>query len=182
MKKYFIPALLILTAAFYFGCAKKKTNVEFDVQYSTDVVVPTFTAAGQTYTFISSDALTGMSSELSNKNTTADLVGEVKYTDFSIAVKSPTTATLGFIKSVKFYINAQDLPEQQVAFKYNQKKDNDTILLTDKTTILHINDANLKGRFMQSSVFFKCKIEPLFATTQRTLTVTHKIHVKAISN
>ena len=181
MKKFLIPALLMVSAVLYFGCAKKKTNVEFDVQYSTDVVVPTFTAAGQTYTFISSDALTNMSSELSNNNTTADLVGEVKYTGFSIAVKSPTTATLGFIKSIKFYINAQDLPEQQVTFKYNQKKDNDTILLTDKTTNLHINDVNLKGRFMKSSIFFKCKVEPLFATTQRTITVSHKIHVKAIT-
>jgi hypothetical protein len=180
MKKLFIPTLITLVATLYFGCAKKKTNVEFDILYSTDIAVPTYTAANQTYTFITSDILTGIGSQLEKNGTNADLVGEMKYTQFSVAVKTPTTGqSINFIKQMKFYVNAINQPEQQIAFKYNEK--NDTIKPTDKSTSFIINDVNLKNRFLENSVYFNVKFMPAYIPVSTTITVTHNIHVKAIT-
>ncbi len=179
MKKIFISSVIVLVAALYFGCSKKKAYLEFDITYSTDLAIPTMTT-GMTYTLTSPDVLTNINAELEKNNTDANLVGEAKYTQFDLAVKTPSTGNVGFIKWVKFYINATNLPEQQVSWKYNEG--NDAISPTAKTTTLHVNDPNLKGRFMENSVYFKYKIESLSATTPITLTATHKIHVKATTH
>ncbi len=179
MKKVLIPTVVILMAALYSGCAKKKTNVEFDINYTSDIAIPTYSAAGQTYTVISNDISTMINDELAKNGTNANLVGEVKYTKFDVAVKTPTTVSADFIKQLKFYINAYQLPEQQVAYKYNDAAD--PIAAGSRTTSLHINDNNLKNRFMENSVFFKVKVMTYSVTPPTTITVTHNIHVKAIS-
>jgi hypothetical protein len=179
MKKVFIPALIILMATLYFGCAKKKTVVEFDIPYSTDIAIPTYSMAGQTYTIISNDIATNIGDQLSKNGTNGNLVGEMKYTSFVVSVKSPTIQSANFIKQMKFYINAYNQPELQVAFKYNEKQD--TIKPTDKSAAFHINEANLKNRFIENSVYFKIKFMPSYIPPSTTITVTHNIHVKAIS-
>lgn len=179
MKKVFIPGIIILMATLYFGCSKKKTIVEFDIPYSTDIAIPTYTAAGQTYTIITNNILTNINDELSKNGTNGNLVGEMKYTKFDVAVKTPTTQSANFIKQMKFYINAVNEPELQVAFKYNEK--NDTIKPTDKSTSFHINESNLKNRFIENSVYFKIKLMPSYIPPSTTITVNHTIHVKAIS-
>ena len=179
MKKVFIPTLIILMAAFYFGCKKKKTNVEFDVTYTTDMVVPTYSATQETYTFVTNDILTNISSELSNHNTTADLIGEVKCTKFDVAIKTPTAGSVSFIKQMRFYINATNLPEQKVAYKYNDK--NDTIMPTAKSTSFKLNSANLKNRYMLPSFYYKVKLMTAYNPGSTTITVTHNVHVKGIT-
>jgi hypothetical protein len=179
MKKVFIPTVIILITAFYFGCKKKKTNVEFDVQYTTDIIVPTYSVAQETYSFVTNDILTNMSSQLSNNNTTADLVGEVKCTKFDVSVKTPTTGSVDFIKQMRFYINATNLPEQQVAYKYNDT--NDTIMPGAKTTSFKLNDPNLKNRYMLPSFYYKIKLMTAYNPGSTTITVTHNVHVKAIT-
>ena len=179
MKKIIIPAVIILVTSLYFGCAKKKTNVEFDMLYTTDIAIPTYSAANQTYTFVSNDILTDISNKLSSNSTNIDLVGEMAYTRFDIAVKTPTTGNMTFIKQMKFYINASGQAEQQVAYKYADV--NDTILATDKKVSFKINDYNLKNRFSQSSVYFRVKFMPRTIPPATTITVTHNIHVKAIT-
>lgn len=178
MKKIVIYSLVVLVATMYLSCAKKKTNIEFDVVYTTDLAIPSMTA-GMVYTLTSQDVLTRVNDELTKNGTNSDLVGEAFYTQFDLAVKTPTTGNLGWIKWVKFYINAINQPELQVSWRYNER--NDTILPTAKTATLKLNEPNLKNRFMENSVYFKYKIEPVSATTAMTLTATHKIHVKAIT-
>ncbi|HWY09987.1 MAG TPA: hypothetical protein VN026_01620 [Bacteroidia bacterium] len=189
MKKVLFPAVIILITALWLSCAKQKTTVEFDIPYSTDIAIPSMTV-GNTYTFNTPSVMTNINDELSKNGTNGNLIGEVKYTQFDIAVKSPTVGqTLSFIRSVKFYIDVPTLPEQQVAYKYNQSKTagpngttiNDTIKPTDKSTTLHYNDPNLKGRFMETGIYFKYQIDPIYSTPPMTITVTHVVHVKGIS-
>jgi hypothetical protein len=149
------------------------------MQYSTDIAIPTYSAAGQTYTFVTNDVVTQINDQLSKNGTNADLVGEVKYTSFNVAAKTPTLAGMSFMKQMKFYINAYQLPEQQVAYYYNEKSD--TIPASKKSVNFHINDNNLKNRFMENSFYFKVKYMPLYTHPATTITVTHNVHVKAIS-
>ncbi len=178
MKKVLIPTVVILMAALYFGCAKKKEVIEFDVAYSTDLAIPTLTT-GVTYTFTSPDVMTAIGEKLASNGTNADRVGEVYYKDFSLAVKTPSAGNVGFIKWTKFFINAVKQPEQQVAWRYNEGSY--TISPTAKSTTLRLNEPNLKNRFMENSVYFKYYLESLTATSPMTLTAMHTIHVKAIS-
>ncbi len=187
MKKVFISSIVVLAVLFYSSCTKKKTNLEFDILYSTDLALPTMTT-GITYTLTSPDVITRINDELAKNKTNANLVGEAKYTSFNVAVKTPTTAGLSFIKSIKFYINATNLPEQQISFYYNEKKrsgttvtQDDSLYSTTTNKNIYMNDFNLKNRFMENSVYFKYKLEPLYSTAARTITITHNIHVKAIT-
>lgn len=179
MRKLFIPTALILMAVLYFGCKKKKTNVEFDVQYTTDIAIPTYSMANETFTFVTNDISTNFESELSKNNTTADLVGEVKCTKFEVAIKTPTASSANFIKQMRFYVNATNLPEQQVAAKYNDVKD--TILPTAKSTSFKINDVNLKNRYMLPKFYYKVKLMNAYIIPSTTITLTHNVHVKAIT-
>lgn len=181
MKKVFIPAVIILITVAYFGCKKKKTNVEFDIPYTMDVVVPTYSMANETFTFITNDLTTNITSELDKNNTTEDLVGEMRLTKFDVAVKTPTTQGLGtMIRTMKFYINAINQPEIQAAYKYNDKSD--TISPATKTTTsFKLNDVNLKNRFAENSVYYKVKMSNYAITPQTTITVTQNLHVKGIS-
>lgn len=180
MKKVFIPTVLILMVALYFGCAKKKTNVEFDIPYTMDVVVPTYSMANETFSFVTNDLTTGITSQFDNNNTTEDLVGEIRITKFDISVKTPTTQGLGFIRTMKFYINAVNQPEVQAAYKYNDK--NDSIdPATSKTTSFKINDVNLKNRFAENSVYFKVKLSTYSIAPQTTITISQNVHVKGIT-
>lgn len=181
MKKVFIPAVIILVAALYFGCAKKKTNVEFDIPYTMDVVVPTYSMANETFTFATNDLTTGITSQWDKNNTTEDLCGEIRVTKFDVAIKTPTAQGLGFIRTMKFYINAVNQPEVQVAYKYNDK--NDSINpATSKTTSFKINDVNLKNRFALPSVYYKVKLSTYYPSIpQTTITISQNVHVKGIS-
>jgi hypothetical protein len=190
MKKAILPAVFILMTALYFGCAKKKTNVEFDMPYTYSVAVPAQTV-GVLSTFTTTGYPTNIGDKLSSNGTNGNLVGEMKCTSFSISATSPTVgtgSTLSYIRSIKFYVNAVNQPELNATFKYNEIKKNsdgtttnDSIYPTTKTTSLHINDNNLKNRFIENSVYYKVKIDPLYSTPPMTITVTQNIHVKAIS-
>ena len=180
MKKVFIPAVIVLIAAMYFGCAKKKTTIEFDIPYTLDVVVPTYSMANETYTFVTNDLTTSITSELDKNNTTEDLVGEMRITKFDVAIKTPTTQGLGFIRAMRFYINAINQPEVQAAYKYNDK--NDSINpASSKTTSFKINDVNLKNRFAENSVYYKVKLSTYSITPQTTITISQNVHVKGIT-
>ncbi|MBP7808811.1 MAG: hypothetical protein KA163_05930 [Bacteroidia bacterium] len=178
MKKLFIPTLIILVATLYFGCAKKKTNVEFDIPYSYTIAVPSLTMDVPT-TFTTPSFVTNIAEQLSKNGTNSDLVGEMKCTSFNIAVTSPTIgagSNLSYIRWIKFYVNAINQPEIQSAFIYN-----DNIPVTATTTALNINDNNIKNRFVENSVYYTVKIDPKASNPASTITVTHNIHVKAIT-
>jgi hypothetical protein len=186
MKKAILPAL-ILMSAFYFSCAKKKTNVEFDVPYTYSVAIPALTK-DVPVTFTTQTYATNIGDKLSSNGTNGNLVGEMHCTTFSVAASSPTIgtgSTLSYIRSMKFYVNAPNQPEIQMSYKYNEKKSgttwNDTIYPTDKSTKFHVNENNLKNRFIESGIFFKVKVDPLYSTPATTITVTHTLHVKAIT-
>lgn len=184
MKKALFPVLTLLASVIYFGCAKKKTNVEFDIPYSYAVAIPALTK-DVPVTFTTAAYPTNISDKLSSNGTNGNLVGEMHCTTFSIAATSPSALTLGYIRSMKFYVNAENQPEAQMSYKYNEKKAgstwNDTIYPTTKSTNFHVNDNNLKNRFIESGIFFKVKVDPLATMPPTTITVTHTLHVKAIS-
>lgn len=180
MKKLFIPAAIILMTVIYLGCKKKKTNVEFDIPYTMDVVVPTYSMANETFTFVTNDLTTGITSQWDKNNTTEDLCGEIRITKFDVSIKTPTTQGLGFIRSMKFYINGVNQPEVQAAYKYNDKTD--TISPgTTKTTSFKINDINLKNRFALPSVYYRVKMSTYSITPQTTITISQNVHVKGIT-
>jgi hypothetical protein len=180
MKKALIPVLVVLVSVFYFGCAKKKTLVEFDIPYTWTMAVPAQTMDA-TATFTTPAYSTNIGEHLSKNGTNGNLVGEIRCTSFNIAA-TPTTSSgpnLSYIRSIKFYVNAQGQPEIQNAFLYSSG--NDSIKPTDKSTALKINDNNLKNRFMENAVYYKVKLDSRSNMPASTITITQNIHVKAIS-
>ena len=178
MKKVLFPAVIILMAALWFSCAKKRTTVEFDIPYSYSVAVPSQTM-NTTITFTTPAYPTNINDQLSKNGTNANLVGEAKCTSFKIAATPTTAIGLSYIRSIKFYINATTLPEIQNSFIYSSG--NDSIKPSDASTVLHINDSNLKNRFMENTVFYKVKIDSRSSMPATTITVTQNIHVKGVS-
>lgn len=178
MKKVLFPSVIILMAAFYFSCSKKRTIVEFDIPYSYTIAVPSQTM-NTTVTFTTPAYLTNINDELSKNGTNGNLIGEAKCTSFKIAATPTTAIGLSYIRSIKFYINATNLPEIQNSFIYSSG--NDSIKPSDKSTLLHINESNLKNRYMENTVFYKVKIDSRSSMPASTITVTQNIHVKGIT-
>ena len=178
MKKVLFPSVIILMAALWFSCSKKKTTVEFDIPYSYSVAVPSQTM-NTTVTFTTPAYPTNINDELPKNGTNGNLVGEIKCTSFKIAATPTTAVGLSYIRSVKFYINSINLPEIQNSFIYSSGTD--SIKPSDASTLLNINETNLKNRFMENTVFYKVKIDTRSNMPASTITVTQTLHVKGIT-
>ena len=178
MKKVLFPSVIILMAALWFSCAKKKTIVEFDMPYTYTVAIPSQTM-NTIVTFTTPAYPTNINDMLPKNGTNGNLIGEIKCTSFKIAATPTTAVGLSFIRSVKFYINATGQPEIQNSFIYSSGTD--SIKPSDSSTLLKINSNNLKNRFVENAVYYKVKLDSRSSMPASTITVTQNLHVKGIS-
>jgi hypothetical protein len=116
-------SIFILSISFIlFGissCEKTKDAVdeltEFDINYSTNLTVPTSSYSPNAPVDISTPEIpTNSASSFSSNKTTRDLVSEIKMTKFNI---STTSANLDFLKSLTIYIKTGNLGDVAVATK-----------------------------------------------------------------
>lgn len=170
--------LLALLAVVLVSCNKKEI-IEFEMPYTTDIVLPvtTFTG-GTTSTFTTQNIWTKAGETFDAKGTNSDIVGTITFKDMSLSIKTPTTTSLNWINNIRFYMQAEGQPELEVASRYNTGAD--TIKPGTKTITLNFTDANVKNRLVENAIKYKIKILPYSVPPATTITLTHNFNVKAI--
>ncbi|MBX3165389.1 MAG: hypothetical protein KF900_13020 [Bacteroidetes bacterium] len=165
------------------SCQKTKDSVneftEFDVEYSSNISIPSFgtgsatadtiVAVDTTMTITTPEIPTQMTSKTSAAKTALNLIDEIKLTRFNI---STLGSNLNFIKSLTIYIktdgadvevaNVADIPENATSVS------------------AHLSDVNIKDPMIKDKVQFKViaafKLVP--DSTQTSLKLDQTVHVK----
>lgn len=178
MKKIVLSFIVAFSLLLVFSCNKKEI-IEFDMPYTTDIVLPvsSFTA-GTMHTFTTQSIWTRAGELFDAQGTNSDIVGEITYTKFTLAVKTPTTGNFNWLDQIRFYAQTEGQPELEVASKYDAGSD--SIPHNAKSFDLKFTGANMKNRFVENAITYKIKLLPRNVPVTTTLTLTHNLHVKAI--
>lgn len=114
MNRKWILAVLIMATALL-GCKKAKEGITFTLSTRSEVVIPSSTGINLPINLISPDVNTNASSSFEANRTTPNLVREIKLSRLELNIMSPNQTTFDFLRSIRLYMTASDLPEVELA-------------------------------------------------------------------
>ena len=114
MSKYlsvFILALLV------FSCDIIDELTKFNIDYKTQVTIPSSTGINLPFDILTPDTETNSESEFESNDTRKDLIEEIKLTQLQLEITSPSDADFSFLESIEVFISADGLEEIMIASK-----------------------------------------------------------------
>lgn len=108
-------ALLILLGLT--GCEKNPLTTKFEVRHKAYFTIPANSLLNLPLTFDGVEESSNAESPYALNDTRKDLLEEVYVKQFFVEIESPANEDFDFLNSAHFYINAEDQPEREVAFK-----------------------------------------------------------------
>lgn len=175
MKKISFLFLLITFCVLGVSCKKTKEKVdeltEFDINYTTNLTVPSHTLATNVpVDFTTPDISTNSNNKFLENNTTRDLVSEIKLTKYNISV---ATGNLDFLKSLSIYIKSTS-GETLIGTKSN-------IPNGVSETQLDLADVNIKSFIVEPTMKFRVTVTIDASTVNgQNLKMDQTVRVKAI--
>ncbi len=125
---FFILAISIL--AINYSCDKIDELLTFTISNQTEIVVKTGIPVALPFEIPIPDVSTGSEEQMSNNNTSKDLIKDVLLTSFNMKVKDPADKTFSFLKSIHIYISTDSSDEIELAYKDNIDASKSSIDLT----------------------------------------------------
>lgn len=108
--------LLLLGFAFLgIACQKAKEGVTFNLTTRTEVIIPSSTGLNLPINLVSPDITTNSKSSFESNRTTPALVREIKLSRLDINILSPAQTSFDFLRTLRVYMSAPDLPEVELA-------------------------------------------------------------------
>lgn len=97
------------------SCKKINKIVQFDLNYNTEVTIPSSTGINLPFNILTPDITTNSETSFREKDTRKDLINTIILNELTLTIKSPDKATFSFLKSAKLLIRAEGLEEKEVA-------------------------------------------------------------------
>lgn len=163
MKK--IVFLLVLVSAMI-SCDKVDELTKFDVDYESNYTIASSTIINTPFSILTPDITTNSTATFENNNTRADLIESIKLRSVRITLTSPTDSNFDFLKSMRVFLDADNLEEVEVAFIEDLQDDNVASLT------LQLTNTELKEFIKKDS--FRLRVQ---TTTDQTLTQDHEIKI-----
>jgi hypothetical protein len=176
MKKSIIILTALFCIIFFFqDCKKLKKYTDFDINYSTDFVIPsTGGIINLPIDIITPETTTNTEGTYSNNDTEAKLVDEVKMTRLDLVINSPQNANFDFLRSIEVYLSSANEPEVLVASKYDIPQSG------LRTLELDTHDENLKAHLEENAFKIRVKTNMRQAVAYDiSMTANETFHVKA---
>lgn len=129
IKVFFLSTIVLLTA-----CSKIDELTQFNLTYDVEVIIPSGTPINLPFNLISPDITTNSNSTFSSNNTSKNLIEEINLIQLTLELTSPSDGNLNFLKEIELFINAQDLPDKKIAWKYDIQNDGVMILYLDTSS------------------------------------------------
>lgn len=114
MKKLWVVSLGLILLS---GCEKARELTQFTFETNTEVTIPAATGVNLPINIFTPDVETNSSQTFENNNTRTDLIEEIRLDECELSIVAPASANFDFLKTIRIYIEAQDLPEILVAEK-----------------------------------------------------------------
>ena len=159
--------LLLVVLLGFSGCKKAKEGVTFTLSTRSEVVIPSATGINLPVNLISPDVSTNASSSFDANRTTPALVREIKLSRLDLNILSPNQTTFDFLRTIRLYMTAGDLPEVELASAVDIPADGGRAL---SLTVNSEND--FKAYLTQDKINLRVQ-----ATTRQLLTSDTRIEV-----
>lgn len=159
-----IIATLVVFAA---ACEKAKEGVTFTLSTRSEVTIPSTTGLNLPINLLSPDITTNSSSSFESNRTTPSLVREIKLSRLDINILTPSQTTFDFLRTLRVYMSAPDLPEVELASAVDIPADGrrSLELTVDK-------DTNFKDYLVKDRISLRVQ-----ATTRQLVTSDTKLEV-----
>lgn len=135
MKKYTYTALATL-CLFVASCSVVDQLLTFTISNQTTITIGSGFPIGTAMSIVIPEVTTNSSAEFENNNTKADLVKDVKLTQFTLTITDPTNKTFSFLKSIELYISTDSSDEILLASKNDINSTTNTVVLIPTTAKL----------------------------------------------
>jgi hypothetical protein len=136
MKNYILFIACIVSAGA--GCKQVDKLTQFYMPYAETITIPATVGINLPINLITPEIETNSESTFALNDTEKDLVEEIKLISLTLNHTTPTGEDFSFLKTVRIYISADGLSEEQIAWKENIPDTAGTVLQ------LEISNADLK--------------------------------------
>ena len=160
-------SLLLLTLVVG-GCKQLDKLTQFDMGYSTQVVIPATAGVNLPFNVFTPDVQTNSSSSFAVNDTRKDLIESIILTDMKLRVDAPSGEDFSFLKAISIYISGEGWAEVKLAW-------NDQVLAkVGRELSLQTTGSDLQAYINAEA--FQLRVE---ATTDELLAQDHTIAVDA---
>ncbi len=158
---------LTFMLATLFSCNKVDKLTQFNIGYTSEITIPANTILSIPIDILTPEVQTNSESKFNVENTSKDLIEEVKLTELTLDLKSPSNADFSFLNEIKVFITADGLGESEIAAKTNIPNNSGASLT------LETSDLNLMEYIKKDE--FKLRVETI---TDEAITQDHVIDIK----
>jgi len=113
MKNFII---VLLVSSFLISCEAVDSLTKFNLEYNETVKIPATLGINLPIDILTPDIETNSESTFSINNTRKDLIEDVKLSELTLTLTSPSDGDFSFLESIQVLISADGLEEQQVAW------------------------------------------------------------------
>lgn len=160
---------LFLCATIANSCSQVDKFTMFEMSYESNISIPPTTAINLPIVVFTPDMTTESESEFEINDTRKDLVESITLQELTFTLTSPQDEDFSFLKSIRVFISADGIPEEQIAFK-------DPVEDSNKNTLsLDLSDANLQQFIIQD--IFSLRVQTI---TGELFTAAHEIDINTV--
>lgn len=151
------------------GCKKIDALTQFNMVHDATVIIPASSGINLPFNVFSPSVTSNAEATFAINDTRKDLIEQIKLTQLSLRVDSPSNGNFNFLESVSIFINAADLPEIKIAWR-------DEIPANGSTTIdLLTSTADIKEYIKKDE--FSLRVSTV---TDEVITQDHQINVHSV--
>ena len=114
IQSFAILSLLLLVSN---SCKKIDQFTQFSMDFNNEIVIPSSTGISLPINLLTPEVETNSESTFEVNDTRKDLIEEIRLTSLILTLNAPNNADFSFLESISVYMNAQDLPEVEIAWK-----------------------------------------------------------------
>ena len=114
IQSFTILSLLLLVCN---SCKKIDQFTQFSMDFNNEIVIPSSTGISLPINLLTPELETNSESTFEVNDTRKDLIEEIRLTSLILTLNAPNNADFSFLESISVYMNAQDLPEVEIAWE-----------------------------------------------------------------
>lgn len=113
MKKYLL--IIILPLIIFMGCKRLAEFTRFNMTYDESIVIPATMSVNLPVNLFTPKIESNSQSEFAVNDTRKDMIEEIKLTDLELTITSPSSGNFTFLESIAIFLEADSLPEIEIA-------------------------------------------------------------------
>ncbi|MDB3904892.1 hypothetical protein N9335_00280 [Crocinitomicaceae bacterium] len=148
------------------SCKKIDKFTQFNMDFNNEITIPSSTGINLPINLLTPEVETNSESTFEVNDTRKDLIEEIRLNSLILTLDSPNNADFSFLESISVYMNAQDLPEVEIAWKDNVPED------AGSQISLNVSNQDFKEYIKKDEFILRVN-----TITDEILTSDHKINI-----